>query len=681
METPGDSLADGRSGRGILAWGLLLIGVSFWFFCLHAAWGTALQWELTAVAIIIGCVPRLRGTIARWLDRIRTPSRAQRFRAAVVISILATVLFLVLAYVQDWDFILRYQDEHSYAIQVQMMARGHLWMPAISPEVADFFTSFAIFTTPAYGSMYFPGTALMYAPTIWLHLPFWTLPVIAAGACVGLTYRLIAECIDGVAGLLAALMMTSLPAFRSLSLMLLSQTPMLLLGLLLVWAWLRWRAQRRAAWGLAIGAFAAWAMVTRPLDALAYIVPVGAAMILDCVGARASRWADRRIGNDKIFEDLGIRASTEPSGSAAGPPPEGAIPQKLETRPAAEPLGSVLARVTEPVSDPMRGALSEQPQPSLRNIALTIAFILLAASPFLAVEALQDRGMTGHWLESPNHAYAAANYPAPVVGFHTIDWKRAPVPKLAQDRELIQNSFWPEYRNYRLVDVPMAWWKERIPQTAQWTLPNPLLAALIPVGILGLFDRRRRVLAAIALLFLLLYALSVSYQQHYLMVDVPGVLFLALLGLEQIRRCWPRQSVMLVLIVAAMSVGAMFQTDTINWSPWMDLVRIENKLATLPPDPAIVLFRYHPFNPAVNIAYHEPVYNTDVAWPDDARMIRAHDLGAENIRLLQYYARTQPDRVVYLYDRDGDTVTRLGTPAKAARAYDELMRSTHGRQR
>jgi len=679
METPGDRSAAERGGRGILALGLLLIGVLLWLVCLHAAWGTALQWELTAVAIVIGCVPRLRRAMTSGLDRIRTPSPARRFRAAVIISISASVLFLVLAYVQDWDFILRYQDEHSYAIQVQMMARGHLWMPAIPSDVADFFSSFALFTTPAYGSMYFPGTALMYAPTVWLHLPFWVLPVIAAGACVGLTYRLITELIDGVAGMLAALMMTSLPAFRSLSLMLLSQTPMLLLGLLLIWAWLRWRTERRAIWGLAIGALAGWALVTRPLDALAYIVPVGCAMILDCVGAAPSRRGLSVTRSGQTFDDRGSRASAEPSGSAAGPSRGEATSREVGESPAAEPLGSVLARVTKLPLGATRRALCEALGPHPERIARTIAFMIVAASPFFAVEAIQDRGMTGHWLESPNQAYAAANYPAPVFGFHNIDWKRAPIPKLAEDRELIEYSFWSEYRNYRLADVPMAWWKERIPRTLLVTLPSPLLAILIPVGILGLIDRRRRAFAAIAALFCLLYAGSVSYQQHYIMVNVPGILLLVLLGLEQARLWWPGQSVMFTLIVSAMSIGAMGQTDAINWSPWMDLVRIESKLATLPPEPAIVLFRYHPFNPAVNVSHHEPVYNTDVAWPDDARMIRAHDLGPQNIRLFEHYARTQPDRVVYLYDRDGDTVTRLGTPAEAAQAYDESMRSNHGR--
>jgi hypothetical protein len=63
----------------------------------------------------------------------------------------------------------------------------------------------------------------------------------------------------------------------------------------------------------------------------------------------------------------------------------------------------------------------------------------------------------------------------------------------------------------------------------------------------------------------------------------------------------------------------------------------------------------------------EPVYNIDVPWPDDAAVIRAHDLGpAKNQEIFDYYARTQPDRTFYQFDwtrflAGGDPLKRLGT--------------------
>ena len=53
--------------------------------------------------------------------------------------------------------------------------------------------------------------------------------------------------------------------------------------------------------------------------------------------------------------------------------------------------------------------------------------------------------------------------------------------------------------------------------------------------------------------------------------------------------------------------------------------------------------------------------NTDVAWPDDAPIIRAHDLGEENVRLYRYYAQRQPEREIYLFDRNGSQLQYLGT--------------------
>jgi hypothetical protein len=80
--------------------------------------------------------------------------------------------------------------------------------------------------------------------------------------------------------------------------------------------------------------------------------------------------------------------------------------------------------------------------------------------------------------------------------------------------------------------------------------------------------------------------------------------------------------------------------------------------------PAVVLFHFPPDgNP-----HTEPVYNVDTPWPDDAPVIRAHDLGARNIELFRYYAQIQPNRSIYLFDRHDGSIRLLGTAKELAHA-------------
>ena len=77
--------------------------------------------------------------------------------------------------------------------------------------------------------------------------------------------------------------------------------------------------------------------------------------------------------------------------------------------------------------------------------------------------------------------------------------------------------------------------------------------------------------------------------------------------------------------------------------------------------PALVLFPYKPGDPL----YEEPVYNTQTAWPDDARVVLAHDLGPVRDReIFAYYARTPLGRLVYRFDRNAarpeDKLVELG---------------------
>jgi hypothetical protein len=87
-----------------------------------------------------------------------------------------------------------------------------------------------------------------------------------------------------------------------------------------------------------------------------------------------------------------------------------------------------------------------------------------------------------------------------------------------------------------------------------------------------------------------------------------------------------------------------------------ELRDVDAKLAALDRKPAIVLFHFPPDgNPHI-----EPVYNVDVARPDDAPVIRAQDLGARNKEIFDYYAARQPQRAFYLYNRSDLSIRFLG---------------------
>ena len=87
-----------------------------------------------------------------------------------------------------------------------------------------------------------------------------------------------------------------------------------------------------------------------------------------------------------------------------------------------------------------------------------------------------------------------------------------------------------------------------------------------------------------------------------------------------------------------------------------ELRTIDTRLASEVQPPAVVLFRFPPNGPPAI----EPVYNLTTPWPDDSPIIRAHDLGDRNIEIFNYYAKLQPDRRFYLYDRGTGSLTDLG---------------------
>jgi hypothetical protein len=147
------------------------------------------------------------------------------------------------------------------------------------------------------------------------------------------------------------------------------------------------------------------------------------------------------------------------------------------------------------------------------------------------------------------------------------------------------------------------------------------------------------------------------------MITAPAVILAILLGAQTIHTLPNRgggfsrhrfATVTLTLFIAGNAVAALPQFTGTNDTPINTplLQAVNEQLAALPHQPAVVLFT---FDPRRNLD-EEPVYNTDVAWPDDAEVIRAHDLGAMNRELFEYYARHQPQRIFYRFDEATKTM-------------------------
>jgi len=540
-----------------------------------------------AVAAVVAALPATRAAVIRAFDRVRHPTPRQRVITATIVFAVSVAYLAFTAWQQDRDLIPKFHDEHMHLMQMRMLAHGKLWTRP--HELAEFFETFHVFVKPVYASVYFPGTALMYLPAVWLNLPFWLLPLLVAAGGAAMSYRVTAETIDGIAGLLAALMLVSLQWFRYLSMMVMSHSVMLLLGLFILWAWLRWRREHAMKWALALGALAGWAAITRPVDAICYTAPLGIAMLLD-------------------FRKLPIRKTAQ-----------------------------------------------------------IVACLVATSSPFLSLQLIENIGVTGHALKTPYRLYADLYTPQMSFGFHDFDPTIRPQTTLPQRQDYYDQFTIPAAAAHRPDRVLRTWATERFPLLASVTLPNRLLVPLALLSVFALTSKARVVTWAVLAVYVAFYSMFAYLLPVYCVVVAPVAIAWVLLGKDFLER-WAARSprlrdatvTFLTAAAALLSIAALPGVDReiiddgfLAPTMWFSYVDAPNAVER----PAIILFRYTPGDNT----NEEPVYNVDVVNPDDAPIIRAHDLGPErNRKLFEYYAKRQPQRHVYLFDRRTRTLTPLG---------------------
>ena len=549
-------------------------------------WG---RWIAVLAAVAVALIPAVSTRIVALAGLLREPEPRQRLNVALIVAVVAGFYLAATAFWQDRDLFPKTHDEQSYFLQARMLSEGRLWLPP-HPH-GDFFDTFHVLVDPVYASAYFPGNALMFAPGLVVGWPTWAVPILLSAAGVGLLYRVLAELVDGAAALLASLALVSLGWFRVQSPLMMAQVPALFLGLLMVWAWLRWRAadgRTRLAWAAAVGAFAGWMAITRPVDALAYALPVGAAMAVSLAKGRAAP----------------------------------------------------------------------------KTWLATGGVVVLAAAPFLALQLTLNKAVTGELLRTPFGLYVDRDQPGTGMGF-ADDAATMVSSGVPQKRELNETFVAPRVAAHRFADLPATWTGERLRFTLDVPLPARPMLPIALVGLLGLTTARRLVLAATLAAFVGLYALYTFYLEHYLIVVAPAALMLLVLGVRVLASTAPARwrrgvSVGLGCGVAAGCATVLPEADALLFRGPADKVYVTDEtfpsrmmrvlrteLPAAVPGRALIFVRW---SPGQNV-HQEPVYNTAAARVDDNRIVLAHDLGARNAELIAYYARTQLDRVVYLFDR------------------------------
>ncbi len=573
---------------------LLAVGVGLMFAFFGANAGifvslgtfgpTALAVLLLTVAAALA-IPPVAARLSTTLNRVRAAVAARRTAASATAGVASAAYLFVTARGQGRSLRPYVHDEFSYLIQAHQFARGHLWF---GPHpLAPFFDSFQLFVSPVYASAYFPGTAVLYVPGVWLHLPPWVTSVALAGAVAGLLFRVAAELFDGVGAVVAVALLWADQQYRSCSTMVLGQMPLLLYGLVAIVAWLAWRKTDRRRWLVLAGGVLALAAVTRPVDAGCFIAPVGLAVLL--------------------------------------------------RRPRA------------------------------------VAWLLAPAVPVLLVQLTLNHGISGHWAESPFRLYADRDYPGTAYGFQPFDPAARPASPLPQ-KQALYDEYVPLLREHRPATILADQFRNhgplrpaRLPVTlSQLTYaPFSLLIVITPVAAAGLTRRRAVVLAGLPL-FVAGYAGYVFFFPHYTLAAAAAVIVATLAAAEQLPALAgplaPRVAVGVPIVLVALAVAGLPQVDPTSGSDDLFaaplMADVDRQLAPL--GPAVVLFTY---DPARN-THEEPVYNADVAWPDDATVVRAHDLGpARNAELFAYYAARRPARLAYRYDEATRTLFALGPVA------------------
>ncbi|MBA3273997.1 MAG: hypothetical protein H0T11_09030, partial [Chthoniobacterales bacterium] len=127
-------------------------------------------------------VAPVRRAVTTLVSRARGVSGRQTLIVALVFGVISALAIAAAAVARGEAVFPQSHDELAYVVQTHILAGARLLMPMHTQ--GDFFESFFLCLEPVYAPIYFPGTALVFTPMVWLGLPYWLLPMLLASTAV-----------------------------------------------------------------------------------------------------------------------------------------------------------------------------------------------------------------------------------------------------------------------------------------------------------------------------------------------------------------------------------------------------------------------------------------------------------------------------------------------------------------
>ena len=554
---------------GVLAGFALFTWVGFYQYLYPA------EFILALAAILIAWVKPAANRVHRLAESLENMTARRHAVFVACFGVVILVHLIVAAHRGHRLSVPQLHDEQMYLLQARQMASGHLAMP--EHAYPQFFDTFYVLNHPVYASMYFPGTALYYVPAIWMRLPWVAWPLMTTTALVLMTYLVGAKIISRAGALVASICLLAIDAMNWLPTMTMSHTLAGLQGMTVIYAWLRWRSAPLMRWVIVGSVSISWMLITRPLEGLAFGIPVFIAMLVTV----------RRANIAMMFKQFAVAS--------------------------------------------------------------------VIAVPFLSLQLAFDYRVTGHLLKLPISLYVEQEFP----GLSTMGGVKEDPRLLKTTSTLLQKRVF-----YQIFTLPLnlqhlgeSFWQGlswRVKLMLVSSSAHPLLCLLLPLGLTLLSSTPGRVLWSIVFCYIAGYMTYGVYLTQYSIQIAPVLLILTIGGYRWLciafaARAPQISSVYLVTSTALALETLAIMPNTGLPDPVWNLQEIN--YVTFPKvikKPAIVFIRYTiQSNPHV-----EMVYNLEAASPDDATIIRAHDLGInEDRKLIDYYAQKQPWREVYFFDR------------------------------